>query len=393
MKDPQSGFYVQKSGEVFTSLVAFEQTTKRLPGPDIIRSFAIILVLMNHASSIYCAWYGIASLRVFNFLGLFGVSLFFVLSGFLIGTILLDMTKYPFSWKKWGVFILRRWMRTLPAYYTWLVALIVFSYFFHLIIPWSMAQEYVPYYILFMQNFAWEMVSFWYAPSWSLVVEEWFYILVPAGLIGFYWIGSRKEKTALYVMIGLIMFFSCGLRLFPPFIAAKDVISSKVAIGWFDAIGYGAVMALVWQSHRAFLVRYHKLLCLVGCGMTGGLWVSMTAEFSFGSARILQIGFIPMCCVGYMLCMPGALLLNAVPQWLCKAALFISNWSYSLYLTHFSVLFICDTLRQRYHLGVGQAVFLSIGMTMCFSYFIWNYIEQPILKKRPVYAWQKSKYQ
>src|SRR3984957_16569101 len=100
-----------------------------------------------------------------------GVDLFFVLSGFLIGGILLDARDSP---NYFTVFYARRVFRILPIYFAWVTAFLIFSG------SWLIALQQ----FLFLQNLRampYTPASFiWLAATWSLAVEEQFYLLAPA---------------------------------------------------------------------------------------------------------------------------------------------------------------------------------------------------------------------
>ncbi|MBX2924887.1 MAG: acyltransferase [Chitinophagaceae bacterium] len=117
-----------------------------------------------------------------TYFGWCGVDLFFVLSGFLIGSILLKNKQSSNFFK---VFYVRRFIRIIPAYYLLLIAFTLCkttswynpdAYIFEKEIP-------IVYYFLFIQNF---FMSFWghfgaeaLTPTWSLAIEEQFYIIIP----------------------------------------------------------------------------------------------------------------------------------------------------------------------------------------------------------------------
>jgi len=92
---------------------------KRIIGLDSLRAIAILLVLMAHF------------VNKLDFLGLYGVELFFSLSGFLIGGILYRSmaSEHCWSFKHVKSFWVRRWWRTLPNYYLFLLVSIPFHYF------------------------------------------------------------------------------------------------------------------------------------------------------------------------------------------------------------------------------------------------------------------------
>ena len=85
---------------------------RRFFGLDLIRAIAISSVVYVHSA-------GILVLTGHDFLPswLDGVELFFVLSGFLIGGLLIDISDRQPSLRAWLIFMIRRWMRTLPAYF------------------------------------------------------------------------------------------------------------------------------------------------------------------------------------------------------------------------------------------------------------------------------------
>ena len=149
-------------------------------GLDLARAVAITMVFLSH---------GITALDT---LGV-GVDLFFVLSGFLIGRIYLrsqaDAHEAHGTFTLWG-FWSARWFRTLPPY---LAALALFA----------LAQTHFhnnpthPYYLLFLQNYI-GMAGF--GPSWSLCVEEHFYLALP--LLGY--LGLRLGRRHLIWLLPLL---------------------------------------------------------------------------------------------------------------------------------------------------------------------------------------------
>lgn len=132
------------------------ETENRNFGLDIVRSIAISLVLIAHS--------GIHFLFGIN-LGFLGVEIFFVLSGFLIGQIILREFNEKVSFQGCSTFYINRWLRTFPLYY--LVLLIKD------LLPES---SFHPAHYAFIQN---NQDLTFFPVSWSLAIEEWFYILIP----------------------------------------------------------------------------------------------------------------------------------------------------------------------------------------------------------------------
>ena len=155
------------------------RTIRRNFGLDAVRAFAISLVLLAHGISIVGARLdslGIYAWWIESPAGFYGVEIFFCLSGFLIGKALLDLetiaTEHRASAIK--IFLVRRWMRTLPLYYIVLAAYFLFPSLD------TAAQTRVWSYAFFVQNVITPMpAGNWFGPSWSLVIEEWSYLLFP----------------------------------------------------------------------------------------------------------------------------------------------------------------------------------------------------------------------
>jgi peptidoglycan/LPS O-acetylase OafA/YrhL len=167
------------------NILKIEINKNRIYGLDILRAWAIFFVVLDHSthtlqksnsafineiSRIY-SW----NMRYFIF---DGVSIFFVLSGFLIGSILIrGFEKEEITVKNLLNFWIKRWVRTLPAYLFILSTLVVLSYFFTANFN---IYETGKYY-LFIQNFNSPHPDF-FPEAWSLSVEEWFYLLIPSSI-------------------------------------------------------------------------------------------------------------------------------------------------------------------------------------------------------------------
>ncbi len=174
---------VGTTGRIVAS--APDSLTKRVPELDGLRGVAIALVLMVH--------YGANQLHTksgtfLNYIreglavGWCGVDLFFVLSGFLIGGILIQHRESPNYFR---TFYLRRFARIFPLYYAWLFATLLL-----LALPLSdqlhnVVQPAIPFwsYFTYLQNILslklGEFGPEWFGPTWSLAVEEQFYMLFP----------------------------------------------------------------------------------------------------------------------------------------------------------------------------------------------------------------------
>ena len=135
------------------------------------RAFAILFVLIGHGLDYLQPHF---NLRPINFLILDGVSVFFVLSGFLIGQILIRrIVGYGGGFAQLRQFWVRRWFRTLPNYFLMLIVVMTFGWYY-----WNYELNEALPFAVFLQNFAWPHPQM-FPEAWSLSVEEWFYILFP----------------------------------------------------------------------------------------------------------------------------------------------------------------------------------------------------------------------
>jgi peptidoglycan/LPS O-acetylase OafA/YrhL len=145
----------------------------RVPELDGARGVAVLAVVIAH-------YFGEVEHALIGFsFGWMGVSLFFVLSGFLIGSIILERKD---SSNFLSVFYIRRALRILPVYFVTLAATLGFIWLYGSA-PWIDMPLSAPSYFTFTQNFlmAWrgEIGTLWLLPTWTLAVEEQFYLVVP----------------------------------------------------------------------------------------------------------------------------------------------------------------------------------------------------------------------
>lgn len=148
----------------------------RVFGLDVLRAMAITFVMLWHSTQLMTP----RIRTVVEYVCFDGVAIFFVLSGFLIGTILIR----TFSHQEaviipLGRFWINRWFRTLPAYYLVLLIYFLTRYFFY----GTVSKTSVVPFLFFMQNLWYPFAEPLFGESWSLAVEEWFYFITPL-LIG-----------------------------------------------------------------------------------------------------------------------------------------------------------------------------------------------------------------
>lgn len=196
--------------------------SNRNVGLDVLRSIAVWNVLIMHltltlysAKAISIVWLPLPD----------GVDLFFVLSGFLIGRILINsfVDNQYITTNNILHFLSNRWFRTLPNYY-FLTAIV-----FGLTILTSKHLFNPIYNLLFLQNISSNIFNF-YPETWSLCIEEWFYLLFPLSIFIISIFNKRKITKTHFLLISLILIFTSPIIRY---IHAKD-FNYKIATDFLN---------------------------------------------------------------------------------------------------------------------------------------------------------------
>ena len=204
---------------------------------DGIRGIAVLMVLVWHY--VTCTGAGSLGRPISYFVRstyLFwsGVDLFFVLSGFLIGGIILDSTPGPQFFK---AFLIRRTTRILPVYF------LMLGLFFSLRSPLAntslgyLFESGIPdfSYLLMLQNIFMGIEGEWGAPclavSWSLAVEEQFYVFLPLAFLCLNKSGIKGLAVATIILIPFLRLLFPGFHviLSTPFRADSLMIGVALA--------------------------------------------------------------------------------------------------------------------------------------------------------------------
>lgn len=183
------------------NLFRLQIDSNRIFGLDILRMLAIVFVVLTHGGQfIPKDWISIYTAMLFD-----GVGIFFILSGFLIGKILIDvLEKTDFSSRELWYFWSKRWSRTLPNYFFFLLFLLIFFY------PQSDVNIYK--YFVFTQNINHKPEEF-FSWSWSLAIEEWFYLIIALLIFIFQRLQLFSKKRTILLSVILVILCSNILRI------------------------------------------------------------------------------------------------------------------------------------------------------------------------------------
>jgi len=330
---------------------------KRIPELDGLRALAILAVFFGHALKIRMMW--------------IGVDLFFVLSGFLITGILLDMPRTGFK-TFIGRFYARRVRRILPPY---LLVLAVATAIFGT--AW-MRHWYLYLGLMNYVDAFWREKTFVPLSSlWSLAVEEQFYLVWPVVV---FFVGAKKLPRVLLVL----------LVLAPVLRGATTLLVAHRAFDtyhWFiykgtpfrmDCLVMGALLTFLWRARHA-QVRRFGVLGLIATALTPLVMLALSryaTGFSTmdGTVRgnVVTFEMSLACVTGMMLWALGgrctAVLRLAPLRWLGRI-------SYSFYLIHESAL---ELAARRFH-SPGMVTVVAGAGALAYAALSWYLMERPIL--------------
>jgi peptidoglycan/LPS O-acetylase OafA/YrhL len=201
--------------------------TKRIPSLDGLRAVSILLVLLGHAGMArgFPSWLSVASHHA-----AFGVQIFFVISGYLITSLLLK-EKERTGRISLRHFYRQRAYRILPAAYAYAIVVTVLCRHALPRIDVVFAFTYLTNYLL---HPAWIL-----GHLWSLSVEEQFYLLWPFLIVAFF---PQRVKIAI-AAIAAAPFVRIAVALFLPHELNNTIFPSVQ-----DALATGCLLAMIWPQ-------------------------------------------------------------------------------------------------------------------------------------------------
>lgn len=371
-----------------------------IPALDGLRGIAILLVLLHHFTILEPATSGDAWLAYVARIGWVGVDLFFVLSGFLITGILIDARD---SDRYFTSFYARRTLRIFPLYYLVtflsLVVLPHFPFWFDLLAGPGAPREQLPYW-LYLTNFAVAARErFMHGVldiSWSLAIEEQFYLVWPAvvwfcppralgwlcaGLIGLATLGrlaalgSGTAPIAVYVL----PFFradalATGALL--AWLARRGSLDGLHASGpWAFWVGAGGVVAVCWLDGDSWWwgeAMQRAGYSLVALAAAGALIAALNRRTGARWPRLLAAGWLRA----------------------------FGKYSYALYLFHLPVLRVVrefvfgpDSFDTFGAAWLGQIVFYVAATlpAMALAWLSWHLVERRVLRAKAWFPYEHTR--
>lgn len=355
-------------------------TEKRVFGLDLLRAFAIFMVMALH-SAIWVTprftWYH-EFVRHYD-----GVGIFFVLSGFLIGGILIKILETKgLAFRNLWDFWVRRWMRTVPLYMLVLCLVIPIEG-----LNGTQAATYIPYFF-FLQNFNWP-IPFAFLESWSLTVEEWFYLL--SAPTTFLFAKALKPRVGVVVTAAVFLLASTLYRYYcfqsaPPVnLKEWDAHFRSIVLLRLDSLMYGVLAAWISYYYPSIWNRSKIILFVLGFGALSMVTLPdkstslniFTCVFSFSSVSLSVAFTLPLLSNWKSASGSAAYVVTH-----------ISLISYSLYLLHATIINANLAVKTVHYLNVSQAIGAVIGISILWGLSIpaatlmYKYFEVPVTRLR-----------
>ena len=345
-------------------------------GLDVARLLACSLVLLAHCTAVFVPMFG-GRVPVFVVLSAYwGVELFFVLSGFLIGRLLFQIAETDPTPRGWLIFMVRRWMRTLPLYWLWLIVLPL-----TLPLPPHFGMRLLMF-VTMTQNLAWPMPrDEWFNASWSLTIEEWFYLLFSIALIGA--VALTRSRRSIWAVIALFLIVPPLLRLQYTDVSDFEHQIYHVVVLRLDAIAYGVALARL-RIRGSALFRHPRVAFVLGIAIIAALWVQAAdgVWLPLSGAHYMGLQLIAGA-LGLCLFLTGIAGLRTRLRPLAWVVGMGSRLSYGIYIMHLSIIeavswYAVDHNKTRLFIPL-----VSAPLTVLLPYVSYRLFEAPIMALRP----------
>ncbi len=341
---------------------------ERYSNIDQLRFLAAITVAISH---LIISYHG-SNLKL-EIISSIAVEVFFIISGFVLASQILKITKSGGK-KDYKIFLMRRWYRTIPLY---ILSLILTS----IILNKIFTVDFIKY-LFFVQNFQKILVNIdYFSISWSLSVEEWFYIIFPLFLI----FSSKllnninEKKIILLTILFIIIIFT--LRLF---LANDDdwgLNVRRIVLFRLDSIAFGFILFFFKDKIKPIassLIILFIFFILFSISLFKIMEINALNNILFFK---IIFHFVVAIWGSLMVIIFYVLDKKIRNNNLINLNLFLGKISYSIYLFHLMTIYTISPF--NFSLEIKIVVFLVLQTII--SSLLYFYFEKPILKLRPNY--------
>jgi peptidoglycan/LPS O-acetylase OafA/YrhL len=323
--------------------------------------------------------------------GLYGVDLFFVLSGFLITGILYDSRSKPNYFRN---FYMRRLLRIFPLYY----GVLVLVFFVAPLVPFLRGPTLDS--LIDRQGWAWLYAvniyiakegqwSFSYLNHfWSLAVEEHFYLFWP--WLVYYLVGIPRRLMALCLVLTAVAFLGRGAGVLLGFSWWTTYVFTPLRL---DGLALGSLMAVVVRQPRGLdtLTGTMPSVALTSSVVLLGsfVWTHLVSSKGVEVVMLLRSGLVQVLCACLLLWALTTPKESTISRFLrSRAMIFLGTYSYGLYVYHHFISYYCNSNGTEFMLATwlgshSLAVFVQAGLgisaSIALAYSSYEYFEKRFL--------------
>lgn len=367
------------------SLRRITSNGKYIPEIDAMRFFAILPVVLMHANTNYLRYFKAderflqSSLNHFIHQGLFGVLLFFSISGFVLSNNFADfyflkkggLKQYPFK-----QYYLRRLTRLEPPFIISTIILFFFvGYFFvgnfSQIIPNLVATLAYIHGIIYGK---WSVIN---PVTWSLEIEIQFYLIAP--ILGWLFFAKLSERWRIILLIFLI--------IVSPLLKYKSILAidnfRQTLPNFFTYFLIGILVSAIYKSNFWARIRSNYFFDFLAVGAFSGFFI-------FSISTYFQTLILSICMVFFMISSFKGVIFNKLMR--ISTIGIIGGMCYSIYLIHYAVIFgfmkITKLFQfENFYLNWGINISLSLVTILFFSVLFYKYCERPFMYKEWYLKW------
>ena len=339
---------------------------ERNAGLDVLRGIAIAFVLVYH----------LPQGDAFGGLGIIGVEIFLTLSGYLVAAMIFERFDGIRTAGALKSFLVNRWIRTLPLYGLALTVTIMLT---SATDPAQLPD--VRPFLVFAQTLmdgGKASHGNWFGSSWSLALEEWFYLILPMAI----WLGRRRPCTEVIVKLSILLIVVAiagrATRYYSDPSLPLDDMYRRVTLLRLDTFCYGVLMYLAVSRWPATVTRLRYGLFLTGLAILGASALLTEAPvIGDGFAKVVMLSAIS---IGTALLIPFFRAFDIRSMAGRTAARFLSTRTYALYLSHGFVYAGFAMAIAPVSLATALPV---LGLSLVLADLVYRGIERPILAWRP----------
>jgi peptidoglycan/LPS O-acetylase OafA/YrhL len=350
-----------------------------LPGLNGLRAIAAITVVISHIDQ-FSYLFKINKIGIDNKnLSGHAVTLFFVLSGYLI-TYLLLLEKDKYKKIDFRKFYIRRILRIWPVYY--LVVVIVFILFVIGVMDKSNVHwSYFAFYVFFIPNvaYSWTLTVGALTPLWSVGVEEQFYAFWPLVI--------SKSKNILNALIFIIVLYLV-IKFVSQILSIKGIISpfvnGLIVNTRFDCMALGGIGAcLVTVNSKWLPIIYNKYLQIF-------CWLILVYSVIFKSLHVGSIIDPEIYAVIFLIIIINV---STNPSTVIKLEKPIFNFfgkiSYGMYVYHLLLIYLIHYFVGNFNNNsIASVIILFVmilGSSILVAWLSYTYFEKGFLKAKTKY--------